>query len=127
MECRLAFQLQKSEPWNAKKHGILGALRTDYEDNVHDGYIRQLYDEYQPVRFIERLLVERIEDLFVLDGGLGRNRYFLFHFTVSFKKNEYTRLIDSRNRRISEVCLEEEMPFARAKVDTTALVARGSG
>ncbi len=46
--------------WNAKKHGILGALRTDYEDNVYDSYLRQLYEEYQPVGFIERLLVERI-------------------------------------------------------------------
>ncbi len=46
--------------WNAKKHGILGALRTDYEDNVYDSYLRQLYDEHQPVGFIERLLVERI-------------------------------------------------------------------
>lgn len=46
--------------FNARKHGILGTLRTDYEGNVYDGYLRQLYEEYQPVGFIERLLVERI-------------------------------------------------------------------
>ncbi|MBI5156358.1 hypothetical protein HZA45_03750 [Candidatus Peregrinibacteria bacterium] len=46
--------------WKAKKHGILGTFRTDYEGNVYDGYLRQLYDEHQPVGFTERVLVELI-------------------------------------------------------------------
>lgn len=46
--------------WNAKKHGILGMLRTDYEGNVYNSYLRQLYDEHQPVGFTESMLVKRI-------------------------------------------------------------------
>jgi hypothetical protein len=46
--------------WNARKHGILGVLRTDYEGNVYDGYIRRLRDEYDPQGFTEEVLVERI-------------------------------------------------------------------
>ncbi|MBM3227444.1 hypothetical protein FJZ27_01095 [Candidatus Peribacteria bacterium] len=58
--------------WNAKKHGILGVLRTTYEDNVYDGYLRQLYEEHQPIGFIERLLVERIRNHHREHGHLGK-------------------------------------------------------
>lgn len=45
---------------NARKHGILAELKTKYEGNAYDGYLRQLHDEYDPQSFMERLLVERI-------------------------------------------------------------------
>ncbi len=45
---------------NARRHGILGNLRTDYEGNAYDGYLRRLHDEYDPHSFMEGVLVERI-------------------------------------------------------------------
>lgn len=45
---------------NARRHGILAELKTKYEGNAYDGYLRRLHDEYEPQSFIECVLVERI-------------------------------------------------------------------
>ncbi len=45
---------------NARKHGILSGLKTKYEGNAYDSYLRQLQDEYDPQSFMESLLIERI-------------------------------------------------------------------
>lgn len=45
---------------NARRHGILAELKTKYEGNAYDGYLRRLHDEYDPHGFMEGLLVERI-------------------------------------------------------------------
>ncbi len=45
---------------NARTHGILAELRTKYEGNAYDGYLRRLHCEYDPQGFMEGLLVERI-------------------------------------------------------------------
>ncbi len=45
---------------NARQHGILAELKTKYEGNAYDGYLRRLHDEYDPQGFMECVLVERI-------------------------------------------------------------------
>ena len=45
---------------NARRHGILAELKTKYEGNAYDGYLRRLQDEYDPQSFMEGVLVERI-------------------------------------------------------------------
>ena len=45
---------------NARRHGILAELRTKYEGNVYDSYLRHLHDEHTPVGFLEGMIVERI-------------------------------------------------------------------
>ncbi|MDD4628252.1 MAG: hypothetical protein PHE68_02540 [Candidatus Peribacteraceae bacterium] len=45
---------------NARKHGILGDLKTKYEGNAFEGYRKELFEELQPIGFMEALLVERI-------------------------------------------------------------------
>lgn len=46
--------------FNARKHGILGNLVADYEDNFYTNYLEQLFEEFQPSSMIENILVERI-------------------------------------------------------------------
>lgn len=46
--------------FNARKHGILGKLITDYEENIYQFYLDQVFEEYEPKTFIEEMLVERI-------------------------------------------------------------------
>lgn len=45
---------------NARRHGILAELKTKYEGNAYDSYLRRLRDEYDPHGFMEGVLVERI-------------------------------------------------------------------
>ena len=45
---------------NARRHGILAELKTKYEGNAYDSYLRRLHDEYDPQGFMECVLVERI-------------------------------------------------------------------
>lgn len=46
--------------FNARKHGILASLVTDYEDSFYERYLDELFNEFQPNTFIEQILVERI-------------------------------------------------------------------
>ncbi len=48
--------------FNARKHGILGELKTKYEGKLVDDYKKQLLATYEPEGFMECLLVERIAD-----------------------------------------------------------------
>jgi len=46
--------------FNARKHGILSNLISDYEKGIYDHYLDQLFEELQPATTIEEMLVERI-------------------------------------------------------------------
>ncbi|HHT9927641.1 TPA: hypothetical protein ACT9LG_001170 [Legionella pneumophila] len=46
--------------FNARKHGILGSLVAEYEDDFFKMYLDELFNEFQPNTFIEQILVERI-------------------------------------------------------------------
>lgn len=46
--------------FNARKHGILASLITDYEDDFYKKYLNELFEEFQPNTLIEQILVERI-------------------------------------------------------------------
>ena len=46
--------------FNARKHGILSNLITDYEENIYKYFLDQLFEEYKPIGFMEEMLVERI-------------------------------------------------------------------
>ncbi len=46
--------------FNARKHGILAELITDYEKDIYKQYLDQLFEELQPKTCIEEMLVERI-------------------------------------------------------------------
>lgn len=46
--------------FNARKHGILGNLVTEYENDFYTNYLDQLFDEFKPETVIENILVERI-------------------------------------------------------------------
>lgn len=46
--------------FNARKHGILSEITTDYERNFLNYFINQVYSEFQPEGFIEEILTEKI-------------------------------------------------------------------
>ena len=46
--------------FNARKHGILSSLISDYEKGIYDHYLNQLFEELQPATSLEEILVERI-------------------------------------------------------------------
>lgn len=46
--------------FNARKHGVLAVLTTDYEKGLIELFLDQLYSELTPVGFVEEMLVERI-------------------------------------------------------------------
>ena len=46
--------------FNARKHGILANILTNYESGFHQSYVDQLFDEFRPQNALEELLVERI-------------------------------------------------------------------
>jgi hypothetical protein len=46
--------------FNARKHGILANLISDYEKGLYDHYLDQLFEELQPATTLEEMLVERI-------------------------------------------------------------------
>lgn len=46
--------------FNARKHGILSNLISDYEKGIYDHYLDQLFEELQPATSLEEILVERI-------------------------------------------------------------------
>lgn len=57
---------------NARKHGILALLQTDYEKGVRKDVLDALYGELGPVGFIEELLVERIATYYLKMYRLAR-------------------------------------------------------
>ena len=46
--------------FNARKHGILANLISNYEKDIYRYYLDQLFIEFDPQGFIEEILVERI-------------------------------------------------------------------
>ena len=46
--------------FNARKHGILAQLISDYEENVYQHFLDQVFAEYDPKTWQEEMLVERI-------------------------------------------------------------------
>ncbi len=46
--------------FNARKHGILSEIVTDYERGILDCFMDQLFNDCMPVGFIEEMLTERI-------------------------------------------------------------------
>ena len=46
--------------FNARQHGILATLLTEYEEKELEGYLQQVYDFYEPKTYMEYVLVERI-------------------------------------------------------------------
>lgn len=63
--------------FNARKHGILSKLLTPYEEEVYEQYLDQLFEEYQPVSFMEEMLVERIAVYYLrlYRSGKAENEY----------------------------------------------------
>lgn len=41
------------------KHGVLAIRHTSYEKDIYKDYLKELCDEYKPITFTEKLLVER--------------------------------------------------------------------
>lgn len=81
--------------FNARKHGILSKVMSGSEEELYKSFVDQLFDEHQPIGFIEEMLTERIalyyvrlarvtkaEHEVVKDGNLGGghidaiNQYF---------------------------------------------------
>ncbi|OGJ55028.1 hypothetical protein A3D11_02240 [Candidatus Peribacteria bacterium RIFCSPHIGHO2_02_FULL_49_16] len=46
--------------FNARKHGILSNLISDYEKGVYEHYLNQVFEELRPETALEEILVERI-------------------------------------------------------------------
>lgn len=46
--------------FNARKHGVLSQLLTEYEEDIYGRFLTQLFDEFEPQSFMEHVLVERI-------------------------------------------------------------------
>jgi len=46
--------------FNARKHGILSNLISEYEKDIYHHYLDQLFQELRPVTSLEEILVERI-------------------------------------------------------------------
>jgi len=63
--------------FNARKHGILSNLISEYEKGIYDHYLNQLFEELQPATSLEEILVERIA------------LYYLRLFRVGKAEKEY--------------------------------------
>ena len=63
--------------FNARKHGILSRLISDYEENVYQQFLDQLFDELQPATSLEEMLVERIALCYLrlFRAGKAENEY----------------------------------------------------
>lgn len=83
---------------NARRHGILAELKTKYEGNAYDGYLRRLQDEYAPQGFMEGLLVERIAVCCLM----------LYRATKAEREYMLTRLKPPRYERIDFINYDEE-------------------
>jgi hypothetical protein len=51
--------------YNAIKHGILLNFITRYEEDIYKSYLKDLVEEYNPVTFTDRVLVERAAQCYV--------------------------------------------------------------
>ncbi len=51
---------KKKVRYNARKHGILCNVLTEYEGPVFDAFLDSLYEEFQPQTFSEEIVIERI-------------------------------------------------------------------
>ena len=83
---------------NARRHGILAELKTKYEGNAYDGYLRRLHDEYDPQSFMEGLLVERIAVCCLM----------LYRAAKAEREFMLTRLKPPRYERIDFINYDEE-------------------
>ncbi|MEI8229738.1 MAG: hypothetical protein WCG83_01210 [Candidatus Peregrinibacteria bacterium] len=63
--------------FNARKHGILSRIISDYEEDIYQQYLDQLFEEYEPVTSLEEILVERIalSYLRLFRSGKAENEY----------------------------------------------------
>ena len=65
--------------YNALKHGILKEVVSDYEQDIYEGIIEQLDEQFQPVGVLEKMLVDRI--------GV----YYIKLYRAAKAENEYMR------------------------------------
>lgn len=84
--------------FNARKHGILSNLISDYEESIYKHYLDQLFDELQPATSLEEILVERIAI------------YYLRLFRVGKAEKEYilTRLNPTFEEKICDLSAGDE-------------------
>ena len=83
---------------NARRHGILAELKTKYEGNAYDGYLRRLHDEYDPQGFMEGLLVERIAVCCLM----------LYRATKAEREYMLTRLRPPRYDRLDDMNYDDD-------------------
>lgn len=74
--------------FNARKHGILSNLISDYEENIYADYFDKLFDELQPATSLEEILVERIAIYYLrlFRVGKAEKEYILARLNPTFEE-----------------------------------------